>query len=378
MQEELICGWLGLAAGDWPPNHYALLGLEPGETDIALIEQQVHERVRLLRSYQLSNPEAVTAAMNRIAQAFTCLTDARTKKAYDAALLGVDAEEELTEAGPPLLELPDSLPHGTEEDPLAWLYGPWSQLALAPPPPGQVQADWRTAPPPPIREPDTTTVAEEPPPPTHPPDTSSAVADAAPADASAPSAPQESSPPALDPRMQAARTAPSARRGLGTKRALYYRIARTRQLIRAWVQIGKAVAQPKRRLTRMSDAAQFTTGLQTVLQLLRGFPPILGGVGQPGYFVVILAQQQMPVPTFRALVLRQREELARDWQDAHTLLLHHQQFLRQELRALRKKSALGRALRAMHAFANDQPGKFLLLLALLSLLLAIWLPRLLG
>ena len=39
MNHELICSWLEIAADQWPPNHYALLGLEPCEPNIERIEQ---------------------------------------------------------------------------------------------------------------------------------------------------------------------------------------------------------------------------------------------------------------------------------------------------------------------------------------------------
>src|SRR5271157_3425368 len=86
MKHEAICAWLGLVPQNWPPDHYTLLGLEPGEPDVARIEQRVHERLARLRCYQLSHPEQATEAMNRLAQAFVCLTDPSAKKAYDAAL----------------------------------------------------------------------------------------------------------------------------------------------------------------------------------------------------------------------------------------------------------------------------------------------------
>ena len=35
MSHELICTWLGLPPGNWPPDHYRLLDLEPGESDCA-------------------------------------------------------------------------------------------------------------------------------------------------------------------------------------------------------------------------------------------------------------------------------------------------------------------------------------------------------
>src|SRR6516164_4769783 len=75
MNHEKICAWLGLPPGHWPPDHYALLGLKPGDADIVRIDQHVQERLAKLRCYQLSHPEEATEAMNRLAQAFICLVE---------------------------------------------------------------------------------------------------------------------------------------------------------------------------------------------------------------------------------------------------------------------------------------------------------------
>src|SRR5579871_6469340 len=80
---ELICSWLGLPAGAWPPDHYRLLGLEPGEGDTALIETRVHERIDSVRRYQMRYPEQATEAMKQLAMAFDCLTDPAGKRSYD-------------------------------------------------------------------------------------------------------------------------------------------------------------------------------------------------------------------------------------------------------------------------------------------------------
>ena len=90
MSHELICSWLGLPAGSWPPDHYRLLGLEPGEVDTAPIEQRVHQRIDSVRVYQMRYPEQATEAMRPLARALT-LTDPAGKKAYDASLGGVTA-----------------------------------------------------------------------------------------------------------------------------------------------------------------------------------------------------------------------------------------------------------------------------------------------
>ena len=69
MNAELLRGWLGLAAADWPPDAHTLLGVKPGERDLARIEQKVQTRLAQLRCYQLSHPEEATEGMNRLAQA---------------------------------------------------------------------------------------------------------------------------------------------------------------------------------------------------------------------------------------------------------------------------------------------------------------------
>jgi hypothetical protein len=117
---EQICEILGLSPKTWPPNHYALLGLKRGESDGQLIETRVHDRMRQVRPYQLSYPEQVTEVMNRLAQAFACLTDPTARQAYDESLQAPHSEPGFasrTENG--------SI---DPEDPLAWLFGPWERL----------------------------------------------------------------------------------------------------------------------------------------------------------------------------------------------------------------------------------------------------------
>src|SRR5207237_8787461 len=60
--------------------------LPGGEVDAAGGEERGLDRMERLRRYQLAHPEAVTDAMNRLAQALVCLTDRAAKAAYDATL----------------------------------------------------------------------------------------------------------------------------------------------------------------------------------------------------------------------------------------------------------------------------------------------------
>src|SRR5262245_58275659 len=113
MSHDLICAWLGLPAGVWPPDHYSLLGLKPGENDPQRIEESVHQRLDAVRRYQMTHPEQATEAMNRIAQAFVCLSEPTSKRVYDIELLGPAAGNDALAAA--AVE---------ERDPLVLVYNP--------------------------------------------------------------------------------------------------------------------------------------------------------------------------------------------------------------------------------------------------------------
>jgi hypothetical protein len=344
MTHEIICDWLQLPDKAWPPDHYTLLGLPPGEADTERTEQQVHQRLEIVRRYQLTHPEQATAAMNQLAQAFVCLTDPAAKKAYDAGIFG----------GPPALPEPAAGAEAEETGAVVALEAAPAEPAPAGPRPAARTdlpvAAVMTAPAPPTPAPAPEVVVER----------AEAVLAAAPA------------PPPVDPVAEAARSAPAARRGLGTKRALYRRLALTRRLARSWELAGKYLAWPKRRLTRLAESTELSLLLTAVREGLRGFPPVLGEAGQPGYLVLSLAKQPAVVPTFQTLRSSQREALARDWWAGRTFLQSHREFLRQELRTLRKKSIWYRGARAARSFLSEHPGGLLVLLALLALNVALW------
>ena len=331
MSHEIICEWLDLPAGSWPPDHYRLLGLEPGESDPEVIEQRVHQRLDAVRRYQMAHPEPATEAMNRLAQAYVCLTDPASKQSYDAALRG-----EVVAA--PVAVAAVSEAKSETPDPLAWLFGP---AASVPRPP--------SATPPPL-----------PRLPALPPAASQVLTPA----------PEPREP--VDPILAAAQESWPARRGLGTKRALYGRVTATRKLLRAWGQMGRYVESPKRRLSRTADGPELIRLLGEMTTQLRRFPALMGAAGQPGYLAVVLARQEDAVRSFQALDLHQRDALSRDWLAGRKLLLAHRDFLRQEIRAMRKRTWRQRLARAAYAVLTDQPATLFLLLLLLALNIALW------
>jgi hypothetical protein len=352
MSHDLICTWLGLPAGVWPPDHYSLLGLTPGENDPLRIEESVHQRLDAVRRYQMTHPEQATEAMNRIAQAFVCLSEPASKRVYDIELLGPAAVNDAP-AG-----------HGEERDPLVLVYNPGDGQSA---PPIRVTYDpnaEQAAPP--VRR------APAVPPPLPTAGELLPVATAVVLDAQAvTAAPLEALPVAepADPLAEAARSAP-ARRGLHTKRQLYHRIVRTRKLINLWNQAGKYLASPKRRLTRLADVNVLMRILRAVRDELQGFPPVLGEAGQPGYLVVALAQLTT-APAFGTMAPGQREALSRDWQAGQTFLDAHRDYLRQEARAMRRRTLSQRLERVVRTTVTEHPGRLLLLVAFLALNVAI-------
>src|SRR5438552_2311156 len=306
----VICDWLGVPPDQWPPDHYTLLGLQPGESRVERIEQQVQQRLERVRRYQLTNPEAATEAMNRLAQAFVCLTDAQAKRAYDSLLFGPPAAPEpppRPEAAPRPNGMPEPIAPAArpaDRQPLArgdtdtsTAYQP-TLLDLTPPDSPDI-LDLLPADEEEEVDPELLALVEEE---VRAEERRAAALAAAvpPPEPPAPPLPAvpEVPPEPLDPFLEAARSSQLARRGLGTKRALYYRIARTRALLRVWDQVGKFLNDPSRRLKRPSEARQMLEQLASIRRLLENFPPLLGEAGQPGYLVIALARQQIIVPTF--------------------------------------------------------------------------------
>lgn len=311
MQHDLVCQWLDLPSGDWPPDHYVLLGLRPGEDNVGLIEQNVYERMEIVRRYQLTHPELATEAMNRLAQALVCLTDPHAKKLYDSKLAVPGAEaplEEVLQAAEPIKDdqTKDDVGPGGDSDSAANV----ERILL------------------------------------------SSMTD---------SAAHESLPKTID-ELRGSR--------FTSRRELYFRIARTRQLIWLWEQVGKYLNPPTRYLTRPSEATDLIAHMKALRRLLRLFPLMLGRAGQPGYLVLALARQQLIVPTLQTLLPSQREALSRDWQAGYAFLNGQRDHWRDEMRQRRKRNVWKRGLRMAWSAVSDHPGVLLFVLALLALNMA--------
>jgi hypothetical protein len=172
-----------------------------------------------------------------------------------------------------------------------------------------------------------------------------------------------------DPALEAARSGP-ARRGLGTKRAVYQRISRTRTLIRAWVQVGKYLGDARYKIGQKAEAIDLVRQLTIIRQQLKDYPPLLGQAGQPGYLVIALARQPEIVKTYQGLDATIRKSYVRDWQVGLAFLAAYRQFLREELWKLRRQGRFGRLFRIARGVIVDSPGLWLFLLGMVAANLA--------
>jgi hypothetical protein len=400
MKHDVICGWLGLPSTSWPPDHYALLGLQRGEENVERIEQSVHERLARLRCYQITNPEQATEAMNRLAQAFMCLTDPTAKRCYDAGLTG---RTDVGGGERPPAPAKQAGPATTLSAVLPPRAARVTAPAPTPPRPAALPAklldtmngstvvthvDWQATPPP-VRS--AVIVSTEGPPqgPVEAPAGSvppvRVALEALPAPvpqpqtvAAAPTAPNAA---AMDSWVGAAPSGPLAgykgfsrgllcrltsRHGLGTRQALYRRVRQTRRLLYAWERAGKYLGKAKRQLKRPEDERELSRALAAIARHLKGFPRMLGHPGQPGYRVAARARLPLVAEQFNALDVEHRELLARDWAAGQTLLSSHRQFLRQELRSVRGLTRWGWGFRVA---VNDFPLKPLLWLTAIAAVL---------
>jgi hypothetical protein len=311
MNAKVLCNWLGIA--DWPPDHYSLLGLKPGQGDAARVEQLVQERLAKLRCYQLSYPEEATEGMNRLAQAFISLTEAMSRSA-PAAQKSNGTPMRLAAA---TMDTQQLLPVSKD-----------------------TEINWRDTPPP-VRL------------------TKDAAAPAAKAPATRPSGSVPVAAPVpedVDPETLLARDSVEARRGLGTLPALIERIGLTRAFLLAWNQAGKYLSDPAKKLTRSAEDGDLLRRLNKVFELTADFPAILGHPGQPGYRVAAMGRLQMTAEMFKMLDKNQRLELARDWHAGQRVLLAHRRYLRAQFKLVRRRGPVRRTLEAIRGALNDHPG----------------------
>jgi len=79
--------WLGIPPERQPPNHYRLLGIQPFEENLDVIESAADRQMSHLRVFQSGqHAEQAAKLLNEVAAARVCLLNPTKKSAYDARL----------------------------------------------------------------------------------------------------------------------------------------------------------------------------------------------------------------------------------------------------------------------------------------------------
>lgn len=345
MDTRLLCCWLGVPDHSWPPDALTLLGLESGEPNLLEVETQVQERMARLRCYQVSHPEEATEGMNRLAQAFIEVTEKldRRREAVTVAVARLPGGASSGNAQPGIAS-PERRTRLLVQD----------DTAVEQP----RRADWRSSPPPVRQEPEPGSPPEEGnetllEPPASETMVNEVVAPLPVAPSPAPAAPA----PPVDPIVELARHSREARRGLGTLNRLLERIHLNRALRLAWCKVGKYLKRPDRKL-KPAEENDLSRRMDRIFRqvLDEEFPGFMGRPGLPGYRVVAMARLEMTAQMFKVLGEKERQDLARDWAEGEKVLLEHHRFLRQELRAHRRRSLVENTWAALMAPLRDHPG----------------------
>jgi hypothetical protein len=118
--------WLGIPPPEQPPNYYRLLGIGPGESDLALIGRAYQLRMDHVQLCDDGTyPEAAMRLREHLTGARHVLLDPELKGRYDTTLKLQSAPEPALGSGPPFAgPIPSALPpaiRGTSSAAKAWL-----------------------------------------------------------------------------------------------------------------------------------------------------------------------------------------------------------------------------------------------------------------
>ena len=81
--------WLGIPLAEQPPTPYRLLGVKPGERNLAVLEEAALQRMALIRAWQQTHPEESTRLQNEIAWALDALSDIARRSTAVAEQMGL-------------------------------------------------------------------------------------------------------------------------------------------------------------------------------------------------------------------------------------------------------------------------------------------------
>lgn len=361
MIHELLCNWLDLPPLPWPPNHYALLGLEPGQGSMDEIELRVLERMEKLRRYQLLHPDQATEGMNLLAQAMICLTDPESRLKYDRdrGLVARDApakpqrtKDQTKTSREQTKKTPQTSARTTNPVDIAPLELEPLPDEKSPP----VEIQYREG----LLLPDEIAFSER----TDPELLSLPEDDEDYFEEFAETPLQElnQNVTEID---EPVRVSPRVRR-----RRLYQDLVRIRRITKIWERLRTYIDDPEQTFARRTETLDCITCLRELRQLLPTVSDLVGSPGQPGNLIAVICRQQLVAETIRSLIPSQRDALAQDCRNAQYLLLDRYNEVRAEVKRLTAKGFRRRVWAPMIRHIILYPEWLFLIMGITALVLA--------
>ena len=348
MSVEKLRAWLQLPSGPWPPDHYSLIGLSPGEGTPADIESRVLDRLERLRRYQLAHPDEATEGMNLLARALDTLTDPESRREYDAKLgvkkslpaLPEDLAGDFPPNIPPLpprgLAMPVG-PHSKQGEPIVSPVFP--DLILLPNVEDELEID----------------------------DDPEFITDG---DSEEIELPEAILVPVLPAIAKLEGSAQGSKRRVSRRREIYVELARIRKVLRVLERARPYLVDAERTFSRRTDSLALMGCLAELRPLLPTVADLIGTPNRPGFIVAALVRQRLAFDTLQSFLPSQRESLAKDFRAAHFRVASFYDELRGRVRRRTEKGWDRRVLGPMLRHLAKYPEWFLLPISLGILIVA--------
>lgn len=315
MNTDLLCEWLSLPVGNWPPDDRVLLGLPPGPLTALDVETRALAQMERLRPHQLVHADLVTEGMNRLAQALISLTDeAKRQNQPPAAKSSLKNELELDD-----LQLDAS------------------EISGPPKPPMILEAEVISTKVPKMSDRLATRQSKKAKARTQKTRRKRKEKLEAPIDV-----------PELEPIPPGSVSVP------GERRQGYAKLVALRRLLKCWEELQPYLAAPSESLETPATVFGFVDAMRSCRRCV-AVDGDRAWFEEHGQIVLALVKNPLALSIFRSLLLGQRQALATDWARSTAHLRAYYKGLRREMNSTKPRRKWGATLRGLGSAIRSNP-----------------------
>ena len=327
MNTDLLCEWLSIPKGGWPPENRILLGLPAGPLTVFEIETRALAQMERLRPHQIVQAELVTEGMNRLAQALIALMEEVSRAAGKPLVKDQSIDDLILDAD--RLQGPKNAPVILEAEVVSTV--PTASKILAEQP--RKSRPKKQLPKTKLLKPATQSAT----PPVEIPD--------------------------VDPLPSGLVLIPSERR------KAYAELVALRRLLKNWTRLQPFFAAPSETISTPAAVFGFVDSVRDCRRSI-----VVDGdrawFDSHGQLVLALVKHPLALAIFRSLLRDQRQALAMDWAAAAANLNARYQGVRRELQLTKRKNHLNRAFGPIINGLNANPEWLMGILLLIAVIVA--------